>query len=175
MKPKARAKPKSRATPNAPSFAPAVILVKPQLGENIGFAARAMANFGLTEFRLVDPRDGWPNEKAHAAAAGAAYLIDRAKVYPIVESADRRAQLTCSPPRRGRASMVKTVLTPESAARELAARRSERASARRCCSGLSEAASTTMRSALADAIVTAPVNPYFASLSLPQTVLLVRL
>ncbi len=68
-------------------MAPAIILVEPQLGENIGFAARAMANFGLTDLRLVAPRDGWPNEKAHAAAAGAAMSWMRAKVFPTVEQA----------------------------------------------------------------------------------------
>src|SRR5262249_37601002 len=67
--PKASAKP--RVAARATGAMPAVILVKPQLGENIGFAARAMANFGLTDLRLVAPRDGWPNDKAHAAAAGA--------------------------------------------------------------------------------------------------------
>ena len=65
---------------------PAVILVKPQLGEN-GFAARAMVNFGLTDLRLVAPRDGWPNDKARAAAAGAAALVDRATVYDSVADA----------------------------------------------------------------------------------------
>src|SRR5262245_62396430 len=59
-----------RSAARAKGTMPAVILVKPQLGENIGFAARAMANFGLTDLRLVAPRDGWPNDKAHAAAAG---------------------------------------------------------------------------------------------------------
>ena len=83
--------------------APAIILVKPQLGENIGFAARAMANFGLTDLRLVAPRDGWPNEKAHAAAAGAAYVVEQARVYPTVEQAIAELELTCSHRRRGRA------------------------------------------------------------------------
>src|SRR6476659_5724675 len=87
MKPKARAKPESRAMPKAASFAPAVILIAPQLGENIGFSARAMANFGLAELRLVAPRDGWPNEKARAAAASADSIIDRAKVCPSLEAA----------------------------------------------------------------------------------------
>ena len=66
-KPRARAAPKTGAAPRAPLIGPAVILVAPQLGENIGFAARAMANFGLSELRLVAPRDGWPSEKARAA------------------------------------------------------------------------------------------------------------
>src|SRR4029453_6068175 len=77
--------PHSASAVGAP--APAVILVKPQLGENIGFAARAMANFGLTDLRLVSPRDGWPNDKAHAAAAGAAFVAEGARVYPSVEAA----------------------------------------------------------------------------------------
>src|SRR5688572_7025038 len=68
-------------------FAPAVVLVNPQLGENIGFAARALANFGLSDLRLVEPRDGWPNEKAHAAAAGAAFVVEKATLYPSAEAA----------------------------------------------------------------------------------------
>ncbi len=71
----------------AQTEAPAVILFEPQLGENIGFAARAMANFGLSELRLVAPRDGWPNDKARAAAAGAAAVIDAATLYPNLEAA----------------------------------------------------------------------------------------
>ncbi len=110
MKPKARAKPKSRATPNAPSFAPAVILIAPQLGENIGFAARAMANFGLSEFRLVNPRDGWPSEKARTAAAGADTIIDRAKVYPDLASAVADLNFLLATTARPR-GMVKPVLT----------------------------------------------------------------
>src|SRR5688572_28018932 len=73
------------ATHDAAMSAPAVILVNPQLGENIGFAARALANFGLDDLRLVEPRDGWPNDKAHAAAAGAAFVVEKASVYPSVE------------------------------------------------------------------------------------------
>ncbi len=75
------------ALPASTVLPPAIVLVRPQLGENIGFAARAMANFGLDDLRLVAPRDGWPNDKAQAAAAGAAFLIDRAKIYASVEEA----------------------------------------------------------------------------------------
>ncbi len=82
---------------------PAIILVNPQLGENIGFAARAMANFGLTDLRLVGPRDGWPNDKAHAAAAGAAFVVEQASVYRQRRERDRRAAITCWPRPRGRA------------------------------------------------------------------------
>ena len=67
--------------------APAIILVRPQLGENIGMAARAMANFAMTELRLVKPRDGWPNADATAAAAGADGVIDNAVVYESVRDA----------------------------------------------------------------------------------------
>src|SRR6218665_3338068 len=66
---------------------PAIVLVEPQLGENIGMVARAMANFGLAEMRLVNPRDGWPNEKASAAASKADHVIDATKVYPTLEEA----------------------------------------------------------------------------------------
>jgi tRNA/rRNA methyltransferase len=171
MKPKARAKPKSRATPNAPSFAPAVILIAPQLGENIGFAARAMANFGLSEFRLVNPRDGWPSDKARAAAAGADTIIDRAKVYPDLASAVADLNFLLATTARPR-GMVKPVLTLEGAARELAARggKGERTAV---LFGPERSGLDNDAISLADAIVTAPVNPSFASLSLPQTVLLV--
>ena len=72
--------------PGAAAVAPAIILVEPQLGENIGFAARAMANFGLSELRLVAPRDGWPSEKAKNAASGAP-VLDEVKSYPSVSAA----------------------------------------------------------------------------------------
>src|SRR6185312_3145026 len=98
--------------------APAIVLVKPQLGENIGFAARAMANFGLADLRLVAPRDGWPNDKAHAAAAGAAFVVEQARVYPSVESAVAELTFVAASTARPR-EMVKPVLSPETAAIEL--------------------------------------------------------
>ena len=75
---------KGQATEGA---APAIILVRPQLGENIGMAARAMLNCGLSELRLVAPRDGWPNPKAERAASGADVVLDKAKVFDTVEAA----------------------------------------------------------------------------------------
>jgi hypothetical protein len=88
---------------NAANPAPVVILVNPQLGENIGTAARAMANFALDELRLVNPRDGWPSDKALSAAAGASWVIEGAHVYPTVRppSAISTASM---PRRRGRAT-----------------------------------------------------------------------
>jgi tRNA(Leu) C34 or U34 (ribose-2'-O)-methylase TrmL len=118
---KARAMPKSRATSKHPGFAPAVILVEPQLGENIGFAARAMANFGLTELRLFAPRDGWPSDRARAAAAGADAIIDNATVYPNLDQAVADLNFLLATTARPR-GMVKPVLTLEGAARELAVR-----------------------------------------------------
>lgn len=150
---------------------PAIVLVKPQLGENIGFAARAMANFGLSDLRLVAPRDGWPNEKANAAAAGASSTVQAARLFETTEQALSATNFVVATTARPR-DMVKPVLTPERAAAELARRQG---SGQRCAvlfgperSGLDNDAI-----ALADALVTAPVNPAFASLSLPQTVLLI--
>jgi tRNA/rRNA methyltransferase len=153
----------------AASGSPAIILVEPQLGENIGFAARAMANFGLNELRLVSPRDGWPNEKATSAASGAP-VLDNVKTYPSAEAAIGDLNFVLATTARPR-GMVKPVLTPESAARELAARvsRGERTGV---LFGPERTGLENDTIALADAVVTAPVNPAFASLSLPQSVLL---
>jgi tRNA/rRNA methyltransferase len=149
---------------------PAIILVNPQLGENIGFAARAMANFGLTDLRLVEPRDGWPNEKAHAAAAGAAYVVEQARIYPSVEQAIAELAYVLASTARPR-EMVKTVLSPETAARQLK-ERSELVEPTGVLFGPERSGLDNDVIALADAILTAPVNPEFASLSLPQAVLL---
>jgi tRNA/rRNA methyltransferase len=153
----------------SPSVTPAIILVEPQLGENIGFAARAMANFGLSELRLVAPRDGWPSEKARNAASGAP-VLDEVKTYPSVEASIGDLNFVLATTARPR-GMVKPVLSPESAARELAARaaRGERTGV---LFGPERAGLENDVIALADAVVTAPVNPAFASLSLPQSVLL---
>jgi tRNA/rRNA methyltransferase len=149
---------------------PAIILVHPQLGENIGFAARAMANFGLTDLRLVAPRDGWPNEKAHAAAAGAAFVVEQATVYDSVEQAISELSYVLATTARPR-EMVKAVLSPESAGRELRRRR-DRAERSGVLFGPERSGLDNDTIALADAILTAPVSPGFASLSLPQAVLL---
>ncbi len=167
-----------RATPSAAeahesaaAAAPAVVLVKPQLGENIGFAARAMANFGLTDLRLVEPRDGWPNDKAQVAAAVAAPVVERATVYASVEAAIADLNFVLATTARPR-EMVKPVLSPESAARELAASaaRGERGG---ILFGPERSGLDNDAIALADAIVIAPVAAAFASLSLPQAVLVI--
>ncbi len=160
---------KARAD-NSKRFTPAIILVKPQLGENIGFAARAMANFGLNDLRLVAPRDGWPNHKAHAAAAGAAFVVDQATVYDSVESAIGELNYVLATTARPR-EMVKPVLSPESAAAALR-ERSAKAERTGVLFGPERSGLDNDIIALADAILTAPVSPDFASLSLPQAVLL---
>jgi tRNA/rRNA methyltransferase len=166
--------PAEAALPNSASAgappAPAIVLVKPQLGENIGFAARAMANFGLADLRLVAPRDGWPNDKAHAAAAGAAFVVEGARVYPSVEAAIGELNFVLATTARPR-EMVKAVLSPESAASDLKLR-GQRGERTGVLFGPERSGLDNDTIALADAILTAPVSPGFASLSLPQAVLL---
>jgi tRNA/rRNA methyltransferase len=149
---------------------PAIILVKPQLGENIGFAARAMANFGLSDLRLVAPRDGWPNDKARATAAGAAAVVDRAAVYGCVEEAVSELNFVLAATARPR-EMVKLVLSPETAAASLA-QRTLAGEHTGVLFGPERSGLDNDAIALADAILTAPVDSNFASLSLPQAVLL---
>ena len=150
---------------------PAVILVEPQLGENIGQAARAMANFGLGDLRLVAPRDGWPNQKALAAATGAGAIIERAAIFATVEAAIGDLHYVGATTARIR-EMVKPVLTPESAVRDVASRT---AGGQRCgfLFGRERSGLENDEIALADSIVMAPVNPAFASLNLAQAVLLI--
>ena len=83
---------------------PAIILVEPQLGENIGTAARAMLNCGLDDLRLVRPRDGWPNDKAVAAASGADAVLDQARLFPSVGGGDRRSAAMSMPRPRATAT-----------------------------------------------------------------------
>jgi tRNA/rRNA methyltransferase len=165
------AAPAKRRHARAQAGTPAIILFEPQLGENIGFAARAMANFGLSELRLVAPRDGWPNDKARAAAAGADAVIDGAKLYPGLEAAIADLNFLLATTARPR-DMVKPVLTPKRAAAELAKRRG-RGDRTGVLFGPERSGLDNDVVALADAIITAPVDPAFASLSLPQAVLLI--
>lgn len=97
---------------------PLIILVRPQMGENIGAVARAMSNFGLSELRLVAPRDGWPNPRAKKTASGAESLIKEAKLYPDFASATADIQIAYATTARPR-DMEKRVVTPEEAMREI--------------------------------------------------------
>jgi len=99
---------------------PAVILCEPQLGENIGTTARAMANFGLWDLRLVNPRDGWPNEKAIAAASRADHVIEKVRVYPTTEAAIEDLSLVYATTARRR-DLQKPVLGPEEASQRVIA------------------------------------------------------
>ena len=97
---------------------PAIILSEPQLGENIGACARAMANFGLADIRLVKPRDGWPNPKAEAMAVGAAAILGTARLYDGVQEAIGALHMVYATTARDR-SMAKPILTPVEAATRL--------------------------------------------------------
>lgn len=153
-----------------PEPAPAIILSEPQLGENIGACARAMANFGLADLRLVKPRDGWPNEKAEAMAVGAAPLIAAARIYDSVAAAVGELRLVYAFTARDR-SMAKPVLTPAEGARRLR----QAASAgipTGVLFGNERAGLTNGEVALADCVVTIPTDPAFSSVNLGQAVLL---
>jgi tRNA/rRNA methyltransferase len=152
------------------SSSPIIILVEPQMGENIGFAARAMLNCGLTRLRLVRPRDGWPNPKAGIASSGADSVIDAAQVFESTSAAIADLNFVLATTARQR-DMVKTILTPEAAADALHAA----AAAGQRCGILFGPERTGLLNddiPLADAVVTIPVNPDFASLNLGQSVLL---
>jgi tRNA/rRNA methyltransferase len=148
---------------------PIVILVEPQLGDNIGAAARAMANFGLSQLRLVKPRDGWPNRRAWVAASGADRILDEAKLFDTVEQsiADCTYVLATTARAHGQA---KPVIGPEEAAR-LMAPRIAAGEAVGLLFGRERYGLENTEVALADRIVTLPVNPAFASLNLAQAVL----
>ncbi len=152
-------------------FDPVIILVEPQLGENIGSAARAMLNCGLTRLRIVRPRDGWPSARALAAASGADAVIEAAEIYDSTAAAIADLNYVLATTARQR-DMVKTILTPEAAAEELHAR----AAAEQRTGILFGPERTGLMNddiPLADAVVTIPVNPAFSSLNLAQGVLLI--
>jgi tRNA/rRNA methyltransferase len=150
---------------------PVMILVRPQLADNIGMVARAMANFGLEDLRLVEPRDGWPNEKARVAASGANYIIDGATTSPTLEGALAGLHWVGATTARQR-DLAKPVLTPEQAVTEMRARL---AAGQRCgiLFGPERNGLETEEVANADAVVMAAVSSTFASLNLAQAVLLV--
>ena len=150
---------------------PTVILMAPQISDNIGMAARAMGNFGLDEMRVIHPRDGWPSEKARATASGAAAIIDAAGLHDSLDSAISDLNFVAATTARQR-DMRKPVLTPA----ELAAEICRRTAAGQKCGILFGRERNGLASdevAVCDAIVMIPVRPQFASLNLAQAVLLI--
>ncbi|MFK0334959.1 RNA methyltransferase [Rhizobium sp. NPDC090275] len=149
---------------------PVIILVEPQMGENIGMVARAMANFGLSELRLVNPRDGWPNEKAQAAASKADHVIEGTKVFDTLEEAIADLNFVYATTARERDGF-KPVRSPVVAAQTLRARFTA-GEGTGILFGRERWGLSNEEVALADEIVTFPVNPAFASLNIAQAVLL---
>jgi len=147
---------------------PAIVLVRPQLGENIGKAARAMLNFGLTDLRLVRPRDGWPNPSAGPAASGADIVLEKARVFDSVAEAVADCAFVYATTVRKR-GLVTTIVTPEQAAREI--HRQPGPSA--ILFGAERSGLETEDVAIAQKIVTVPINPEFGSLNLAQAVILI--
>ncbi len=151
------------------SSAPVVILVEPQLAENIGMVARAMANFGLSELRLVAPKNGWPKKGVREAASGATHVLDGAVVYATVGQAIADLHYVLATTARERGQM-KRVTGPDEAMRDVAIRTGQRVG---ILFGRERAGLSNDEVSLADAIVTFPVSPDFPSLNLAQGVLLV--
>ena len=147
---------------------PIIVLVRPQLGQNIGKAARAMLNFGLEEMRLVAPRDGWPNPDAGPAASGADVVLERARVFDSVQEAIADCSLVFASTVRRR-DLVMPVVGPEQMAERIAAAPLQRSA---ILFGPERSGLETEDVALATAIVTVPINPDFGSLNLAQAVIL---
>ncbi len=150
---------------------PVIILVGPQMAENIGMAARAMANFGLTEMRLVSPRGGWPKKGAHSAASGAAHILKEAKLFDTAAEAVADLSFVFATTARERGQM-KRVVGPREAASEII-QRSAGDQQVGIMFGRERTGLENDEISLADAIITFPVNPDFSSLNLAQAVLLV--
>jgi tRNA/rRNA methyltransferase len=150
--------------------APSVVLVNPQLGENIGMAARAMANFGLFDLRLVEPREGWDRERAANAASGAVETVEKSTVFNSLEEALQDKHYVYATTARPR-GMTKEVITPEQAGIDMRARmaRGEQVA---IMFGRERWGLSNDEVVRADVIVTAPVNPAYASLNIAQAVLL---
>jgi tRNA/rRNA methyltransferase len=150
---------------------PIIVLVEPQLGENIGAAARAMANFGLSRLRLIKPRDGWPNLQAQRSASGADRVLDDAVLFDTLESAIADCTLVLATTARAH-DQAKPVIGPDEAAAFLAPHvaAGERVAV---LFGRERYGLENAEVALADRIVTFPINPAFASLNLAQAVALV--
>jgi tRNA/rRNA methyltransferase len=150
---------------------PAIVLVRPQLPENIGMVARSMLNCGLLDLRLVRPKKGWPDKKAYAPAAGADEVLDRARLFDTTPEAVADLRRVYAATARER-HMAKAVLTPRAAAAEM---RAFVADGGRCgvLFGRESRGLENDDVALADALLSVPLNPGFSSLNLAQSVLVV--
>jgi tRNA/rRNA methyltransferase len=151
--------------------APVVILVEPQLGENVGTAARAMANFGLSQLRLVKPRDTWPNARAKAAASGADRVLDNARLFDGLEAAIADCTLVFATTARAH-DQAKPVVSAEDAVRQMAPHIAVGETVG-ILFGRERWGLENDEVGLADRIITLPVNPAFASLNLAQAVLVI--
>ena len=156
------------SAPPALAPQPVIVLVRPQLAENIGKAARAMLNFGLTELRLVSPRDGWPNPAAAPASSGADQVLADAALYTDLASAIADCPTVYATTVRKR-GVTKPVVTPEQAARDIHAGAGRTA----ILFGPERSGLETDDVAVARSIITVPINPQFGSLNLAQAVILV--
>lgn len=152
------------------SPAPVVVLVEPQLGENIGAAARAMGNFGLSRLRLVKPQQGWPNERARVMAAGADRILETADLFDTLEAAIADCHFVLATTARAH-DQAKPVIGADEAARQ-AAPRVAAGETVALVFGRERNGLENDEVGLADAIVTLPVNPAFASLNLAQAVVI---
>ena len=150
---------------------PIIVLVEPQLGENIGAAARVMGNFGLSRLRLVKPRDGWPNMQARRAASGADRILEDAQLYETLDAAIADCTLVIATTARAH-DQAKPVISPDAAAALLAPRLAGGENVA-VLFGRERYGLQNEEVALADRIVTFPVNPAFASLNLAQAVAIV--
>ncbi|MGA7993403.1 MAG: RNA methyltransferase, partial [Bradyrhizobium sp.] len=150
---------------------PVVILVEPQLGENIGMAARAMGNFALTRLRIVNPRDGWPNISAQRAAAGADHILEKVELFDTVQQAVADCTLLFATTARAH-DQAKPVVAPEVAAQQMAGE-FEGGGTVGILFGRERYGLQNEEVALANRIITFPVNPGFASLNLAQAVVIV--
>jgi tRNA/rRNA methyltransferase len=162
-------------TKTAVAGGPAVVLVRPQLAVNIGMCARAMANFGLDDLRLVSPREGWPRtgarrKGAYAAAAGAVHLLEAARVFDSVEEAIADLHFVYATTARER-GQLKRIFAPAEAMTESAAAFGA-GQKLGILFGPERTGLDNREVSLADAIITFPVNPAYASLNLAQAVLL---
>ena len=146
---------------------PVIVLVRPQLGQNIGKAARAMLNFGLTELRLVAPRDGWPNPDAGPAASGADIVLDQAQVFATTAEAIADCSTVYASTVRRR-DLIMPVVDPTGMAAGITSSPGRSA----ILFGPERSGLETEDVALANAIVTVPINPEFGSLNLAQAVIL---